>query len=264
MWIGTQAETPEQLRPGQAVTYKLTVINNGDSPASQTVVTGAYDASHLAILGSSIPMENDGQGQLSWNLGTIPPGGAKELSYEARLVEADPHGSEITNTASVSSHETDNNLADNTDVVTITSAQLDRLVRSGSRINRSTLRPLANNTGKRLEVTRHQLVEVLDAEHSLSHQRLIIRNPSNTAYPNMVMHDTLKNLSGQVIKDTTWNLGKVLPRESIAIDYDIAFGTKAAPDIYLLNTAFVGLKSTNLPNGYILLKPTPLNLARAL
>jgi len=76
---------PELRYVGRPVTYQITVANNGDAPARQTVLvdmipsgTNFMEASH------------DGQaaeGKVTWSLGTIEPGASKVVSLKLMTVQ---------------------------------------------------------------------------------------------------------------------------------------------------------------------------------
>src|SRR6185369_11080286 len=118
LWIGDQVATPGVVQNGSTLTYKITVINNGDALANNVVVTELPDYRHLTILNTSIPTDPCATDKLSWNIGSLAPGKAAEITYTAQLKNTSP-GDSVTDKVQTSATETDNNTADNTDSTTV-------------------------------------------------------------------------------------------------------------------------------------------------
>jgi hypothetical protein len=118
LWVGQQIDAPEFLDNGKEITFKLTVINNGDAEATDITLTDEYDTSHFDIVGSSMRYGNEENGKLVWKMNSIPPGGATELTLLAKVKDTEP-GTSLSNHISIQARETDNNLLDNTDTAEI-------------------------------------------------------------------------------------------------------------------------------------------------
>ena len=95
-----RASAPGPLRPGQEVTFTLTVVNEGAAPANEVVVNDeprpplSYVHDTTRLNGQALP-DRAGQSPLAQglarsglNLGTIPPGGRITLTYVARATRA--------------------------------------------------------------------------------------------------------------------------------------------------------------------------------
>lgn len=252
LWIGEQVNAPSKIKNGSELTYTFTVINNGDSEATDAVVIDTYDADHIEIIDSSLDYSSS-DGQLQWQIGTLPPGGATEISYRARIVNADD-GTDITNTVTVAGRETDNNDNDNTDTVTITT---DRK-KTGRKIRPAAAEVLGASTAlERLEVSRPTRSTTLSPTESIATQQLVISNPTNRSFAGVVIYDRLYDPSGTLIKTEQWDLGTILPHEEITLDYQIQFSAKASWGIYKLSTVVTAAGASEQVrdgNGYILLE----------
>src|SRR5690606_14442948 len=115
-WIGGQAQAPGFIGEGSEVRYTLTVVNNGDSPATNVVVVDDYDEGRLSILERGGGAD-DGSA-LSFSIGSLSPGASAEVSYVARLGQVSA-GTDVTNRVEALLRETDEDYGDNTDTLTI-------------------------------------------------------------------------------------------------------------------------------------------------
>jgi len=253
LWVGEQIDVPGKIENGSELTYKFTVINNGDSEANGVVLTDAYDSAHIEIIESSAAYTQEG-GELLWNLPALGAGDGVEITYRARIKDADP-GMEIANTVSVESHETDNNLEDNTDTASV--------VLDSPTIHRSLKerRELPRTGGVHPEVLTVSRTEGFASVEpgTVVTQRLIIKNPGRKATLPVVLYDKLYDPSGNLIKEEPWNLGVILPHEEITISYDVVFDDDALPGLYTLSTSIEAGAEISLfeKNGMIYLAGLP-------
>jgi len=247
LWVGAQAKTAERIEDGTDVVYTYTVINNGDSTATNVTLSDRYDSRYLHILEATVDYEKDGDGNLVWTIGTLPAGGAVEVSYTARI-EGAGMGTSITNTITASSHEPDNNADDNTDTVTIRTAQPQRSGGGGGFIAPPPPAPLNQNlsaapgpiTGQLSDLSVARVRATSSATHGESvTTELVIRNTSAFSTEEVEVRDILRGPSGRVIRTEVWDLGAVLPHEEVRISYDIRFGESAAAGLYALSTELV-------------------------
>jgi uncharacterized repeat protein (TIGR01451 family) len=121
--VGAQANLnitksgPSSANRGQSVTYTITVVNNGPSPAANTVVNDATPIG-IAFLGNTGACTTP----FPCSLGTIASGGSATIQ-STYTVPANYSGASFTNTATVSSSVNDPVTTDNSSAVTTSVAQ---------------------------------------------------------------------------------------------------------------------------------------------
>lgn len=140
--IDADPATPPGVRAGNLLSYRLTVTNNGPSPATNVEVVDRLplDASFLRVLTDQGTCEHLGE-TVECFLGNVASGGAVELTIEM-IPELE---SVIVNTATVSGRQADINQGNNTAVDTTTV-----LAASSPFI---TLNPTCGDPGSSLTVT---------------------------------------------------------------------------------------------------------------
>jgi hypothetical protein len=257
LWIGGQVSVPKKIQNGSELEYTLTIINNGDSIASDVILEDEYDTENLEIFSASLGYTTDESGKLLWELPDLKPGEATEITYQARVLDAD-YNTDITNTLMVNAHETDNNVSDNTDIVTITTSS--RPSRGGSSRVRilpaSTTLAYGGSTAEAIMVTRvSSTTNVHIGEGDTVTQSLIVENTTGATLSNIVLRDLLHDPSGAVLHEEIWDLGDVLPHELIEISYDVQFGSNAPLGLYALESSVEmgGSLLTKERNGTVLL-----------
>ncbi|KPJ78043.1 MAG: hypothetical protein AMJ54_05640 [Deltaproteobacteria bacterium SG8_13] len=96
------------LVPGDAIEYRIEVINSGNMAATGVVVSDTiptdttYSAATITGPGASDAAAPD----LSWTIGNLAAGASVILTYEVTVNAAVPNGTQITNTADVASDQT--------------------------------------------------------------------------------------------------------------------------------------------------------------
>lgn len=238
LWIGGQADVPASLRNGSEVTYTATILNNGDSTATGVKLSSDYDERYLKVTRSALPYSDDGD-TLVFTLPNIPPGGAAEVSYTGVISGAGDR-TNIENTFRITGRETDNELSDNTDIVTIATDGSSR--GNGVKISLSSYGKDTWDT-KESVTTLASAIEVSRAtkdtyvrQKEESEQRLTVYNSSQKQLRNISVYDRLYDANGTLINEEVWNLGDVLPNEEISISYAFIFGQNAERGAYSLST----------------------------
>ncbi len=265
LWVGDQVEAPGFVQNGSTLTYKITVINNGDSPANNVIVRESPALSHLDILGMSLPQDPCVTDGIAWNLGTLLPGNAVEITYTAKVKNTSP-GDRITNSTTAAATETDNNTEDNTDGTTVTAT----VVVSGGGGGGGSCCTNAGSasSGGGIISTSTLMVERLTANMTLegtttASQRIVVKNTSNSPINNVVFHDYLRDPTTHLVHEERWNLDTIAAHEEVTIQYSIVFEPGAMSGTYRLSTVLEGKNypTTIAGNGTIVLKATPQLLA---
>ena len=227
LWIGASAEVANSpARIGNRIVYNFTIMNNGDADATEVRLTSLFDIHQ--IIPTVGNYDDDGEGMLSWVLGTIPAGGSIEVFFESEVAQSLGDGqTTITNTATIESLETDNNDSDNTDTVTIL-AQNGDLNSSGSS---------GNSRGPREPHPKFRISKINAAESDVHPGDLVdyditlINEGLGSAY-NTILTDTLRDPEGNVINEEVWDLGEVFADEEITITYTMEFNPDAEFGVY--------------------------------
>lgn len=235
LWIGEQIETPQRIGNGDVVTYRYTVINNGDSPATNVQVRDVY-APQVAIEDASMSYDMTENGILVFDIGTLAPGAATEISYQARINGAG-YDELVENTVSVYSHETDDNLEDNTDNAGFrTAGRSSRGSSILSRVSPEVLAEVQNPpveaSAQSLQVNRVTQMRAVTNSFSTVRQELVLTNESDETIPGVILRDVLRDPAGAYTQNEVWNLGDVLPREEVKIGYNITFRGDATEGEY--------------------------------
>jgi hypothetical protein len=264
LWVGGQIDVPKKIQNGSELTYRYTIINNGDSPAHNASFTVSQSGNYLALTDSSQPYEKDGS-SLQFDLGTLPPGGAKEVTFSAKI-EGTQEGTEIVSTGSATQHETDNNTADNTEVLSL---RTDRhhtgngvhieLGGGGTQVkNRAATGELTaaatSSAIVPLTISRTTGNATVSTASPNAKEEIILQNNTKDVAHGVILHDLLRDPSGTVIRDETWDLGDVQPGEEIDLSYVITFSPAAPRGTYTLSSTAQGsnVDVTSGQNGTII------------
>lgn len=268
LWIGARIETPPPFHNSGELNYKFTIMNKGDAPANEVVLFEIFDTVHLEILESSLPYSIANNGQLLFHIGSITAGATTELTMKARIVNATP-GTTITSELIVRGKETDNNPADNKERISITThmAPFGGGSSSGGTQNmapnnyRFTPNATSTQSGPTQQllpigITRTTATTTIREAGGKSTQSITITNPNTVSLSAVLLRDTLRDPSGQVINNEEFNLGTILPHEEVLIGYDITFSPNATSGAYILSSTISGKNVTDtiyLANGTIIL-----------
>lgn len=220
MWVGSSAEGVSPLLPDSEVAYTLTYRNNGNAAATNAVLTTTY-SDRLNITSPNGGTVDTDAHTISWNLGTLQPGATGSVTFSAQGNNSAPTGStHVNTTATLTQFETDANIADNTDAL-----MLDMY------------RPGPSSSGKtsyaRLEIKKSRVGEgSIQPGDEVAYKIEVINKGSRNAYK-VVVTDQLKNASGEVVHEQSWNLDTITTTEaSVNIDYTITFATTTPPGTY--------------------------------
>jgi uncharacterized repeat protein (TIGR01451 family) len=92
-----------QLRPGEQVTYVISVTNNSQVTAQNVVLTDNYPTNQLTGITAINPAgaHDAAAGVITWNLGNLEPGQTTEVSFNASIVTGIAPNTIIRNPATV-------------------------------------------------------------------------------------------------------------------------------------------------------------------
>lgn len=247
LWVGEVISAPERIRDGTKVTYTFSVLNNGDSTATRVVLKDNYQREHLDLIESSLPYTSASNGELQFDLGSIPPGKGAEVSYTARVSGAGDSSVEITNVVSVSAREPDDNQIDNSDTATIVTTAKSRSNSTRTKVSREQTRRVSeaqiNNEGKvagiaadasALKVKRLFPGFPVSTKYPAMRQMITLVNDTDKIVPQVEYIDVLRDPSGGEVKREVWELGDVMPNEEIQLGYTLTFQSDAVSGIYPL------------------------------
>lgn len=227
LWIGEQISANGDVKDGNELTYTLTIINNGDSPATEVKVTDTFN-NYLEMVESSHEYSENDNGQLTFNLPALQPGDTTEIVYRARISGAG-EGTDIENIVTVLAKETDNNYDDNTDTATIQTINPSRGGGGGTykRLSERNDQEDKNNTGPVMKIERSRTLFMMTSSGSTIRQTVTIQNTSDTTARNVVFYDVLREPEGEIISREVWDLGDVLAGEHIELGYNVSLNSNA-------------------------------------
>jgi uncharacterized repeat protein (TIGR01451 family) len=92
---------PDQARPGQTITYTLSVTNHGPNAAADVTIKDPIQNTSLGTITSLPPGCTLASGTVTCDLGTLAPGETKTLSVQVRVGSGVPDATVIGNCAAV-------------------------------------------------------------------------------------------------------------------------------------------------------------------
>lgn len=98
------------LQPEDDVTYTITITNNSTAPANNSILVDDYDENLIENINNVNPTANsqdEANGTLTWNLGTIAVGETRTITYNATIKATAGDGAIVVNTAEITADGTD-------------------------------------------------------------------------------------------------------------------------------------------------------------
>ncbi|MCZ6692102.1 MAG: hypothetical protein O7H41_21155 [Planctomycetota bacterium] len=224
----TKVVNPDVAKPGDTVSYAITVSNTGASPATNTVLTDDPDETYIASI-SNISNAGVYDGNIiTWSLGTLNPSDVVVVTYDATLKDASTGlflqgNTQVPNTATVDSEETEP-ISDDALVIVPTAANLT-IDKSGT--------PTTTSPGG---VVSYSITLGNDGDAPAF-------NVTLTDDPDETWVASISNISDGGSYDgnlISWNIGTLNPGDTVTRTYDAtmqAAGVFPAGSTLVLNTA---------------------------
>ncbi|MEY3784508.1 MAG: hypothetical protein RLZZ230_830 [Candidatus Parcubacteria bacterium] len=229
LWLGVRAKSVDQpIMSNSAVDYTFTVLNHGDTKAHQVNLESLFEGSALSFSGQT-------SGHSNWNLGDIPAGETREITYRAVVSPLLNNSvvSAIPLTARVTSAEHDANNADNQDIATIYAG----VKRSHSASNSTTF-PAHFDISKTADKSVTQNGDIVN-------YTVTFFNRGGQLYDALLV-DNLTNEAGDNMLTQSWPLGEIKNWETITITYAIRFDDKFSPGVYTNTAQLVGFQGSRI------------------
>ena len=221
LWVGeTVSNIPQAVTPGHEMTYTLTVINNGNTDATNVSLRDDFDERYLQT--KTLNGGNESGGSVAWNLGTLKPGEAKVISYDVEVKESLPvGGTNVLNTATVSATEPDGQNTDNTETTSVV------LVRNRE-INYST-NPLADF---KIKKTHNATTTLVQAGDSVDYEIVLKNDGGGKGFVSRIIDNLFYADETEPIETREWPLDTVYDGEEITVTYTLEVSPDAEPGVY--------------------------------
>ncbi|MCI0533524.1 DUF11 domain-containing protein, partial [bacterium] len=223
LWVGGDADvdtTP--LSAGSSIRIRYTIINNGDSSATDVRVRERMH-SLLSFRGS----ETGGtyqNGFVDWLIPSLGPGETATVDYDAEVSGNLPIGSTIIeNRVLAESFENDANMSDNADILTLGAENIPISIIRGPQY--------VFTPDPDISVTKTNSATGPIAASSTVDYHIVVKNNGGMAY-RAALVDTIRDARGKKIFERVWALDTIYPDEEIKVNYTVLFGENTAPGIY--------------------------------
>ncbi|PIR45501.1 MAG: hypothetical protein COV09_01075, partial [Candidatus Vogelbacteria bacterium CG10_big_fil_rev_8_21_14_0_10_50_13] len=219
LWVGHYAQIENNTaQPGERVTFRYTVINNGDAPATEVELTGRFDPRFFD------PFE--AETTFTWPVPDLDPGESFDFTYQMTLKhEIATSVPEAGSEAEITSLESDNNDADNLDSLLIA-------------LNH----PVATNHLRRIPKERYAKPPEIIVTKTASMvaaalgqtitYTITVLNKGGNDVTEAKLADAIVNENEEIVSQKFWDLGTVLEDEEITVTYDVIFNASSPPGFY--------------------------------
>ncbi|HUO50543.1 MAG TPA: hypothetical protein VMU25_03235 [Candidatus Paceibacterota bacterium] len=252
VWVGDTVNAPQYVENGTSLAYSITVKNNGDADAHGVVLDEAFDSAHLTIATSSLPYTVQQNGDLAFSLGDLAAGQTVQVTYYATVQNTSP-GTSITNHTKASEEESDNNLSDNSDSVTVITGTPPSGGGGSYVVSTANAQPEYGDPQLAIGRLAPQVNALIGTPFT---EKLIVRNVSHATAHNVFVRDFLKNPDGRVVNEQDFSVGDIVPGKGVVITYTFDFALNATPGLYTLMTDVSGdnIPETSSQNGSVFLQ----------
>ena len=200
-------------------------------------MNNVFAAPHLNFLDNPGELLADGKKQTSWEIGSIPAGATREVSYIATVGTDLPPSNITTIPLTVSAEATENEdvVDNNSDTIVIEAGVIRR---SGGGSN--TTKPAEISVSKQVAFPNTTVPATMD-------YTVTVENSGGPLY-NAVLSDILRNEAGELIHEEFWELGTVAADELITVTYTIEYSSSTEPGVYTNTVQVIGNHRKKTPS----------------
>lgn len=218
LWLGTKASITNGAAPNSPVSYTFTIANHGNADAHNVKLHGLFSNQFITFV-------DGGSGVGDWDVGDIPAGTTKEVSYNATVSGDIPNGdTPVDLTAHVSAHEPDHNDADNTDTITVVASKVINPQDRGYQV--------VYTQDPNIEISKTNDAPAYINASTTVNYTITLKNKGGEAY-SAVLQDIIKTDTGQYISEKEWDLDTIFPNEQITVTYALTFKDDAPAGVYV-------------------------------
>jgi len=241
LWVGGRADLGgRNLGPGTELTYRFTIVNNGDADARDVQLTSTFDKGLLEFQGPGgvAAAANAPKNERTWNIGLVPAGETVEAVFKARVSDRLPYGETVINTrATVASAESDFDATDNSDVVVLAVYNDPYFGTPTGGPVRESPNP-ARTAPPDFLITKQTSATAPVAPGDKIDFEITLRNYGQASGYDTVLVDRIIGPNGKVVNEQKWPLDEVFREEEIVVTYTVELSKKAYGGVYV-NDAYV-------------------------
>ena len=214
-----------ELWPGKEVNFSLSFSNQGTAPATLIVLKEKLDPSKWIPVNLNGGIFDSRTGEIVWHFDRLNIGENKTINYTLEINPQLPANRyELTNQAEISCFEDDSNPFNNINSSTII-ADNTFLLRGFSSDS------FIENKSPQLEVIkRHFPKDDFYPNEKIDYQ-IEIKNKGNDPAYRITVYDILLR-NGEIIYSNAWYIDKILPNETIKINYSMVINIAKVGDTY--------------------------------
>lgn len=237
LWVGAVAKGGNPTRPNSPVEYCFTVTNMGDADAHNVILLPEYSTMMVTFLEHPQQFGN----RVGWPIGDLRKRESKEKCYQATTNDLSPGRSvAVPLTITADAEETEEDMSDNSDVVTIVVESFlpESLTGAG--------RAAASGDPK-VTIKKSVSVSTTTIPATVDYT-IVVRNTGSPVYKGRLT-DKLVDPNGDIVYDRSWDLDTVFNGDEITLTYSIEFNSGLTTGIYT-NTAIVTGRKGNRVDVY--------------
>lgn len=222
LWLGSAATVSDQpARVRSTAAYTCTIRNNGDADATNVRLYGTFNTNHLGLEDAGGGIIGD-SGGVTWNIGTIPVGGAVTRTLRAYVNNLPIGTTDLAHSFSVSGFETDANTRDNRDSLVIL-AERER--------PREPFVVTGSWPPELVIVKNHEGPDEITASSTVHYKISVMNVGMGSAY-NAYVIDRVVNAKKKTIDASRWDIGDIYPRQEVIIEYDLEYASTTPAGMY--------------------------------
>ncbi len=244
LWVKESISHENETVPvNTTITYTIEFGNSGDGTATNISILHDYPEDFLITQDIGLG-ENLGDA-LRFNVGSLGVGETKSFTFTA-VVNPNIAWGEFTakNPVNITARENDRNLADNSSNASFIISHPEPPRGSGGvSIASANQGPGQTTQPNSITQVSFEVVKTNNAKGAVMpgdkiSYKIVVFNEANVSASSVQVKDELKDASGNIVATNNWELGEVLDREEVTIDYDVVLFKDVKAGVYT-NTAYV-------------------------